>query len=160
MDMGTTAVLPTSLMPTAGLVQQAREAAKIVGLDPALVCAVVEQESAWNTWAVRFEPAFFARYIHPAVPSKPTTEQTFDAASFGLMQVMGEVARELGFKGVFLTELCEPIVGLAYGCKKLAACLKATAGDERAALLRYNGGGNAAYADQVLARVSHYTVVQ
>jgi len=32
-------------------------------LDPALVCAVVEQESAWNPWAIRYEPLFFAKYV-------------------------------------------------------------------------------------------------
>jgi soluble lytic murein transglycosylase-like protein len=28
------------------------------GLEPALVCAVVEQESNWNPWAIRYEPRF------------------------------------------------------------------------------------------------------
>ena len=31
------------------------------GLDPLIVCAVIEQESAWNPFAVRFEPEFLAR---------------------------------------------------------------------------------------------------
>jgi soluble lytic murein transglycosylase-like protein len=34
----------------------ARKAAAAQSLDPALVCAVVEQESAWNPWAMRYEP--------------------------------------------------------------------------------------------------------
>jgi hypothetical protein len=41
----------------------ARKAAAAQALDPALVCAVVEQESAWNPWAMRYEPAFFTKYV-------------------------------------------------------------------------------------------------
>jgi soluble lytic murein transglycosylase-like protein len=35
----------------AKLVQLAQRAAEAEGLDPALVCAVVDQESGWNPWA-------------------------------------------------------------------------------------------------------------
>ena len=56
----------------------------------------LEQESGWNTFAVRFEPAFEARYIKPALPSAPTTLELTKAMSFGLMQMMGEVAIEFG----------------------------------------------------------------
>jgi soluble lytic murein transglycosylase-like protein len=35
------------------------------------------------------------------------------------MQVMGATARELGFKGRFFTELCDPMEGLNYGCRYL-----------------------------------------
>ena len=34
------------------------------------------------------------------------------------MQVMGTVARELGFEGP-MPQLCEPNIGIYYGCKKL-----------------------------------------
>ena len=43
------------------------------GLDLAIVCAVCEQESSWNTYAIRFEPAFEARYIKPALPAARTS---------------------------------------------------------------------------------------
>ena len=45
------------------LVVLARKAASAQSLDGALVCAVVEQESGWNPWAMRYEPAFFAKYV-------------------------------------------------------------------------------------------------
>jgi hypothetical protein len=45
------------------LVALARKAAAAQSLDPALVCAVVEQGSSWNPWAMRYEPAFFAKYV-------------------------------------------------------------------------------------------------
>jgi soluble lytic murein transglycosylase-like protein len=126
------------------------------GIDPCLVCAVIEQESSWNSFAVRFEPAFEARYIHPAVPAAPTTLELTKAMSFGLMQLMGETAIEFGWAGKFLTELCDPDIGVDYGCRKLAKCLANHPGSE-AALLAYNGGSNVLYGKQVLARMAHYS---
>jgi soluble lytic murein transglycosylase-like protein len=43
------------------LLSLARKAATAQSLDPSLVRAVVEQESAWNPWAMRYEPAFFTK---------------------------------------------------------------------------------------------------
>jgi soluble lytic murein transglycosylase-like protein len=127
------------------------------GLDPAIVCAVVEQESSWNPWAIRYEPEFFARYLETM--SLPATEMRARAFSFGLMQCMGQVARELGFAGASLAQLCDPDIGLDVGCRKLAACFKAWTTPE-VALLCYNGGGNPDYGKQVLARVAHYQPAQ
>jgi soluble lytic murein transglycosylase-like protein len=124
------------------------------GLDPQIVAAVCEQESAWNSWAMRYEPGFYSRYIVP-MALKDSTEATARAISFGLMQVMGEVAREFGFEGRFLSELCDPDVGMDFGCKKLQKCFSVH-GDADTALLAYNGGGNLAYGEEVLARVSAY----
>lgn len=126
----------------------------IYALDPALICAVCEQESSWNPWAMRYEPAFYQRYIQPMF-AQPTTEATARATSYGLMQVMGEVARELGFSGPYLSELCDPDTGISFGCKKLAQCLKAQP-NTFAALMAYNGGGNGQYAQQVLNRMAKY----
>lgn len=128
------------------------------GLDALIVCAVIEQESSWNPWAIRFEPAFETRYIHPALPTAPTTLELTKAISFGLMQIMGEVAIEKGFQGRFLTELCDPDTGIDFGCRKLQECFAKHSTPE-AALLAYNGGGNSFYASQVLARVAHYAQV-
>jgi soluble lytic murein transglycosylase-like protein len=125
------------------------------GLDPKIVAAVCEQESEWNPFAIRFEPAFEARYIKPALPNAPTTLELTKAMSFGLMQVMGEVAVELGWQGKFLTELCDPDICVEYGCKKLQRCFDVH-GDADTSLLAYNGGGNSNYGAQVLARVKNY----
>lgn len=138
----------------AELVQLAKQTAAKYGLDPVLVCAVIEQESSWNTWASRFEPRFLARYVQPLGLSD-LTETQLRSFSFGLMQLMGEVARELGYKGP-LTQLCDPPVGLVLGCQHLANKLKVAGGDVPKALLLWNGGGNPAYPDQVLARMDNY----
>lgn len=127
-------------------------------LDPALVAAVCEQESSWNQWAVRYEPLFFSHYIQPLVNTNvihTMTEAIMRATSWGLGQIMGQVARELGFKGKYLSELCDPEIGLDFCCKKLKMCIDATS-ETLAALQTYNGGGNPNYGHEVLARVNHY----
>jgi soluble lytic murein transglycosylase-like protein len=72
------------------------------------------------------------------------------------MQVMGQVARENGFTGPYLTRLCNPEVGLDVGCKVLRRKIDASGGDLQKGLLRYNGGGNPDYADEVRARITKY----
>jgi len=128
-------------------------------LDPALVCAVATLESSWNPWAVRYEPAFLTKYIQPLLNNgtvKTMTEATMRSSSFGLMQILGQVARENGFTGQFLTELCDPDVGMDFGCRKLAKCVQNHPNDQRGALLAYNGGGNPQYADLVLQYLASY----
>jgi len=46
------------------------------------------------------------------------TELLGQQTSWGLLQIMGAVARERGFKG-WLTELCDPQVNLEWGCRHL-----------------------------------------
>lgn len=78
------------------LMELARKAAEAEGLDPAVVCAVVEQESAWNPWAMRYEPLFFAKYVAPLYTNNKVgaTEAYARGFSWGLMQVMGQTARD------------------------------------------------------------------
>lgn len=128
------------------------------GLDPCLVAAVADHESSWNPWAMRYEPLFFARYIQPLVNAgtvRTMTEAMGRSTSYGLMQIMGQVAREFGFAGKFLTELCDPDVGMEYGCKKLKHCMEAM-GNVREALLAYNGGGCKEYPDLVMPLTAKY----
>jgi|SRR5579872_1371735 len=118
-------------------------------LDTALVCAVAEHESeGWNPWAIRYEPAFYERYIQPLVNNgsiRTLTKAQARSTSWGLMQIMGQTARELGFSGKFLSELLDPDTGMDYGCKKLQKCLDSFAGNTVNALLKYNGGSDPAY---------------
>lgn len=140
------------------LVEIAKKVAKEYGLDPALVCAVCEQESSWDTWAIRYEPAFFVRYISKMLDEHKisTTEAYARATSWGLMQVMGQTAREIGSNARFLSALCEPYSGINNGCKVLKAKLAKANGDVRQALLYYNGGGNKKYPDEVMVRMEKY----
>jgi soluble lytic murein transglycosylase-like protein len=142
----------------AQLVALAKKFAAAHSLDPALVCAVVEQESGWNTWAMRYEPAFFAKYVASLYTNNKVTatEAYARGISWGLMQVMGQVAREAAFDAPFLSALCDPGQGLATGCKVLRKKFDAMGGDTVRSLLAWNGGGNPSYADQVLARRGRY----
>src|SRR5712692_6395106 len=101
------------LMTKEEMIALARATAVKHALDPVLVCAVIEQESAWNPWAVRYEPGFLSRYVAPlyAAGKLSATETYTRSMSWGLMQVMGQVAREFGFAGDSLPELCDPATG-------------------------------------------------
>ena len=142
------------MAPTTEIVALARTIASVHGLDSALVCAVVEEESAWDPHAIRYEPGFRASYVAPL--NLPCTEEIARSISWGLMQVMGQVAREHGFQRPYLSALCESSAGLTFGCIVLAAKLAAAGGDVSRGLALWNGGGNPDYAAQVLARVPRY----
>jgi soluble lytic murein transglycosylase-like protein len=142
------------MAPTTEIVALACTIASVHGLDSALVCAVVEQESAWDPHAIRYEPGFRASYVAPL--NLPCTEEIARSISWGLMQVMGQVAREHGFQRPYLSALCESSAGLSFGCIVLAAKLAAAGGDVSRGLALWNGGGNPDYAAQVLARVPRY----
>ena len=141
------------------LVALAHHAARVHSLWPELVCAIVEQESAWDSWAIRYESGFYARYVQPQIDRGSFTNGTevrARAFSWDLMQVMGQTAREHGFASSTLAALCEPAVGLDVGCRVLVAKLAAAKGNVSRALLLWNGGGNHAYSEAVLARTGRY----
>lgn len=143
----------------AELVLLAQDAASRQSLWPELVCAIVEQESSWDRWALRYEPAFYARYVKPQLSRGAIaheSEARARAFSWGLMQVMGQVAREHGFTAASLAALCDPAKALAVGCRVFAAKLAAAEGNVERALQLWNGGANPDYAAQVLARAAHY----
>jgi soluble lytic murein transglycosylase-like protein len=139
-------------------VQLAISIAKDHSLDPALVCAIIEQESGWNPWAIRYEPEFMAKYIAPLYTNNKisATEAFARSFSWGLMQVMGQVARENGYSGQFLSGLCDPNQGVTLGCKVFAGKLAKNKGDVTLGLQAWNGGGNPNYALQVMGRLPHY----
>lgn len=136
------------------LVALAKDVATANGLAPALVCAVVERESTWDPDAERFEPGFLQEYIVPLKLTCPT-EAYARSCSRGLMQVMGQSARERGFLGK-LSTLFYPYCGLLWGCKHLTFKIQHAGGNLPLALERWNGGGNPNYAAEVFALMEHY----
>ena len=140
--------------PNSTLIVLARAIATRRLLDPALVCAVVEQESSWDSFAIRYEPAFRERYVVPL--ALPPTEEIARSISWGLMQVMGQSAREHGFAAKSLASLCDPAKGLAIGCAVLVSKITQASGDIARALQLWNGGANPDYASEVLARLPKY----
>ncbi len=146
-------------------------AAKAHGLDPDLVESLVLVESSGYASAFRYESAFFQKY------QAPKTEWAFAlqnplryGSSYGLLQIMVAVAREVGFQQYEEPEhLFIPRIGLEMGCRKFAELVAwaqrtgPTMSEEiqlRAAIAAYNGGHlknepdftpdrNAAYAEKV-----------
>ncbi len=113
-----------------------------------IVRAMVGHESAGGiTCACRFEQGFYDRYIKGKTPdyrpehSSWDTERIGRATSWGLMQVMGETARVVGFRGWY-PELCIPEVGLRWGCEYLRrlADKHLADGGWPTVLRAYNGG--------------------
>ncbi len=121
---------------------EAAAAANALPVD--LVLAMVQVESAGDPWAWNPEPHYrwfwdvkrntpFRKVSDaevaserppadfPTIAGDPDQEWWAQQASWGLMQPMGAVARERGFRGAYLTELLDPATGLEYGCKHLAA---------------------------------------
>lgn len=136
------------------------------GLEFNLVAAIVWKESRGNRFARRYEPAFFDRYIRNQTRGRlggywpreysEDTERHERAVSWGLMQVLGQTARELGFRGDF-AELLEIEKGIEFGCLKLRDCFERER-TTRFRIARYNGSTKnplaLRYADDVLRVVS------
>ena len=148
-----------AMTPDASLVNLAKVIASRHFLSPFLVCAVIEQESSWDTWAIRYEPKFFTKYVAPLYTNNKisATEAYGRGFSWGLMQLMGECARECGFAEPFLSSLCDPATGIEWGCQHLRKKLDAADGELNRGLLAWNGGGNKNYATEVFARMQKYT---
>lgn len=113
---------------------QIKQAAEACELDPILVQAIVVKESNGDPWASRFEPAYFTNSVvlmaakrwsqkHNGIPTEKT-EIAHRSMSYGLVQLMGQVARENGFASRFLTALYDPATNLEWGCRILAARAK------------------------------------
>ena len=108
------------------------------GIDPNLVEAVALVESSGRPDAFRWEPAFYRTYI----AGKQTAASQYGplaACSFGPMQIMLDVACELGYQGQPWSLFQMPI-GLSWGVKYLKSLLDWADGDADKACSAYNGG--------------------
>lgn len=94
-------------------------------------------ESALNPWAVRFEKNF--NYLPPSI-EEGSTEWICRKTSFGLLQIMGQVARERGFDAKYLTELLDPKVNVKYAVRHLLWGKDRGDGSWEQALAAFNGG--------------------
>ncbi|MFG6666422.1 transglycosylase SLT domain-containing protein [Halomonas sp. HNIBRBA4712] len=106
------------------LLERLYREARLAGLPPSLVLALIEVESA---------------FIDDAVSS---------AGAVGLMQIMPFWVAELGLP---IDDLTDPHRNLRYGCTILAHYLAVEGGDFTRALARYNGSlGKTWYPERVL----------
>lgn len=125
------------------------------GLSLPLVLAMCKVESNFNPKAIRYEPNWQYPFSVSLLSSKTgvtyETERILQACSFGMLQCMGAVARELGFDRP-LVEMLLPEVGLEYGCMKLRK-LKGDYDDINDIISAYNQGSplkvNGKYRNQI-----------
>jgi soluble lytic murein transglycosylase-like protein len=111
-------------------------------VDPALVGAIIMQESSGNPMSYRFEkrcgflvaPKVYAQKLNISLD----TEINFQACSWGLMQVMGFRCRELKFDGHLPTLLSDPKLAVEMGVQALKGHSYKYLDDWIAA---YNAGG-------------------
>ena len=132
-------------------------------LDPTLVASIIWTESRGDPCAARYEPKW--RYLFNTTQyanNMNITHQTeieLQKFSYGLMQVMGSVAREMGFSDE-LPRLYDIDINLEYGCKKLAQLRDRFPHDFTDMISAYNQGGpyktpggfyrNQTYVDKVM----------
>jgi soluble lytic murein transglycosylase-like protein len=139
------------------LMDAVKKAAGAYDLDPAIVMAVVMTESGGCQYAARYE-ATFKNLLDPErmrpLGCSIDTETMLQKTSFGLMQVMGAVLREKGFRG-WLTEILDDVdAQLDYGCRHLARFLKMHGTIEKA-LASYNAGSPRVHPDGKLVNINY-----
>ncbi len=92
-----------------------------------IVCAIIQTESAFDPWAVRFEPNFmyFTKTTEYAKLAKVSeaTERMCQRTSWGLGQLMGATARNLGVTGP-LTALLDPVANVFWTCALVKKLLR------------------------------------
>jgi hypothetical protein len=142
-------------------------------IDPLLVSALILTESSGDPCAFRYEPAFYKKYIARRTPEdlggyfpcheiNVEAEKILRSCSFGLCQIMGQVARELGFRHMDMFTLLDPKTNLQFGLQKLEKEIVfakrhlpfgSVGYTYEKALLRYNGGGDPNYGQVVLKKM-------
>lgn len=104
------------------------EEAKSAGVDVWLALAIAQTESAGDHLAVRFEPRWKYYFDVPQFAFRnrvsQDTERALQSVSWGLMQVMGSVCRELHYVDSLIKLGNDPRLGAKYGCMKLAQLMK------------------------------------
>ena len=122
------------------------------GIPRDLLAAIVQVESGGNPWAMRYESGY--RWLWDVLRKAPyqpgddfpsprgvssDSERIGQKTSWGLMQIMGAVARERGFDGPFLSKLCDPAINMKFGCMHLVGYYRRH-GSWEAAAASYNAG--------------------
>jgi hypothetical protein len=104
-----------------------KEEAKRVGINWVILAATAEKESNSRQWALRYESGwkyFFKPDEHAVLCGVSVeTERQCQKMSWGMTQIMGAVARELGFS-LPMGKLFEPIINFHFCALKYKKLLE------------------------------------
>ena len=95
------------------LIVQTAQAAQV---PPQVVLGIIEVESGGSPYAARLNPTYPFTMMQAARPAgcSADVERMFQKTAWGLMQLMGATAREMGFEG-WLSELTVPETNIRLG---------------------------------------------
>lgn len=89
-------------------------------LEAQLICSLIDVESSFNPFALRYEPTAMRTYAATVCANTNgiSWETEFQAQRFswGLGQILGSTARWLGFRNL-LSTLCDPKTGIFWTCE-------------------------------------------
>lgn len=122
--------------------EMVKTVAEVHSIEIHFIFALIEAESNWDQWAVKYEPGYRWAVKNPDLNGFKCSKDTIDGMqsfSYGLCQIMGSHFYEFGYKG-FCTQLLEPNLNIEIACK-LLKWLKEKWGDNPASLYAaYNAG--------------------
>lgn len=129
-------------MSTDDLKAMIKSISESVKIDSNLCSAIAGHETNYDSSKTRFEPRW-SYYNTPYYYSNKLgitveTEKVLQAISWGPMQIMGSVCRELGYLDQ-LTLLVRPELSILYSCRKLRS-LSAMYSNEKDVIAAYNAG--------------------
>jgi len=147
--------------------------AQVYNISVPLILAIIQKESSGRPKAMRYEPKY--RWVHNSTVSALTmkwtqrTEEELQRFSYGLMQIMGGTARDLGFPGHFF-DLLDPVMNLNWGTHYLWTLWRRYSGSETQitdVISAYNQGSarrkllskeycNQSYVNQVLDLLKNF----
>lgn len=106
-------------------IEMITEKSRQADLPPEMILAIIETESDGNPYAATYHANYSWINMQTKRPADchPNTESVHQRMAWGLMQIMGAIARDMGFEG-WLTELTNPEINIAIGMKYLASLAK------------------------------------
>jgi hypothetical protein len=134
---------------------------EIVGVNYRLMMAIIEVESSWEPYAVRYEKdsssAAQPEYLAKINGTTRETEMQLQKFSWGIGQILGATARNIGMRGP-MPSLCNTEIGAFWSAmylKKLC-CRYPTLADQISA---YNGGSSLKRSDGTYANAEYISKV-
>lgn len=135
-----------------------------------VIMAIIEVESSFNPFAIRYEPHYRWLYkpeeFYRLYTSTEETEIILQKCSIGLMQVMGAVFRELGYRKPLTMLFTDISAQIHYGIKHFSRFYIKYGRNIPYAVASYNAGSprmtedgkfiNQPYVDKVLQKMERW----